>query len=242
MVHQAEPDDRDGGVATFAPGQIISVSAASSKGLSRLVADAEAGRDWLIVRGGKPAAGVMGLDKYDDLCRLRSAERGVVTFLLGVARYLDECPRSVALDDIDEDWLAVRTGTAARPVSIVPSALEELRAVAYPHRLMVASAIRLLEIDAEAGVLCGGDPEHAVPPIRLFEFQQWWVTYAWRPDDPTLPGPCVLEITCPDQRQPLERLSEAEEHFLRSLTSHPLRLPVPDDDDERAYSSQLSGY
>jgi len=75
----------------------ISVTDASIRGVSRLVADAEAGAAVVVARRGKPAAVVLGIDRFQSILDhdddLRSAA-------LVLARAATDDGTRIALDDV----------------------------------------------------------------------------------------------------------------------------------------------
>ncbi len=69
---------------------LLTVTEASTRGVSRLVIDAESGVDVVVTRNGKPAAGVVSIKKLKRLSDVERAERSVSLAVLSIARLLTE--------------------------------------------------------------------------------------------------------------------------------------------------------
>jgi prevent-host-death family protein len=88
---------------------LISVTEASRQGVSKLVSEASAGRDLVLIRNNKPAAAIVGIEKLE---RLQRIEEDVKLLALAVVRAATDTGERVSLDDaaarfgIDLDELA----------------------------------------------------------------------------------------------------------------------------------------
>jgi prevent-host-death family protein len=88
---------------------LISVTEASRQGVSKLVSEASAGRDLVLIRNNKPAAAIVGIEKLE---RLQRMEEDVKLLALAVVRAATDTGERVSLDDaaarfgIDLDELA----------------------------------------------------------------------------------------------------------------------------------------
>jgi antitoxin (DNA-binding transcriptional repressor) of toxin-antitoxin stability system len=87
--------------------RLITVTEASNKGVSRLAADAEAGEDWILLRGGKPIAGVIGFEKLRRFTALEKLEQRfnaqqeeIGLMVVGLARLLTQMQDAVPLSDV----------------------------------------------------------------------------------------------------------------------------------------------
>lgn len=79
---------------------MVSVSEASSRGVSRLVAEAEAGREWVILRSNKPAAAVISVERLQRLRQLEEREAGIGQIVTAVTRMLLESGAAVPVADL----------------------------------------------------------------------------------------------------------------------------------------------
>lgn len=79
---------------------MVSVSEASSRGVSRLVTEAEAGREWVILRGSKPAAAMIGMDRLRRLQQLEALECDMGYLMTAIGRLITESADAVDVDDV----------------------------------------------------------------------------------------------------------------------------------------------
>jgi prevent-host-death family protein len=75
----------------------LSVSAASSRGIARLVADAANGDEVVITRHHRPVAAVVGVERLRELDELTADLRDLS---LVIARVADDDGRRTTLDDV----------------------------------------------------------------------------------------------------------------------------------------------
>jgi prevent-host-death family protein len=75
----------------------LSVSAASSRGIARLVADAANGDEVVITRHHRPVAAVVGVERLRELDELTADLRDLS---LVIARVADDDGRRATLDDV----------------------------------------------------------------------------------------------------------------------------------------------
>ena len=80
--------------------EMISVSDASRLGVSKLAADAQAGRDFVIMRHNMPAAAVVGMEKLQRLRELEEREAGVAALVTAVCRLVTEADDALPLDEV----------------------------------------------------------------------------------------------------------------------------------------------
>jgi antitoxin (DNA-binding transcriptional repressor) of toxin-antitoxin stability system len=91
--------------------RLITVTEASNKGVSRLAADAEAGEDWILLRGGKPVAGVIGFEKLRRFTALEQIEQRfnaqqeeIGLMVVGLARFITQLKDAVPLGEVLERY------------------------------------------------------------------------------------------------------------------------------------------
>jgi antitoxin (DNA-binding transcriptional repressor) of toxin-antitoxin stability system len=88
------------------------VTEASRQGVSKLVSEASAGRDLILIRNNKPAAAIVGIEKLERLQRIEEIEEDVKLLALAVVRAATDTGERVTLEDaaarfgIDLDDLA----------------------------------------------------------------------------------------------------------------------------------------
>ncbi|MFD2419134.1 type II toxin-antitoxin system Phd/YefM family antitoxin [Amycolatopsis pigmentata] len=93
---------------------LISVTDANSKGVSKLVAEAGEGRQFVLIKNNKPAAVLIGIDKLERLQQLEEREEGLKLLAMAVVRSATGTGRTVSLeeaadrfgidlDDLDDD-------------------------------------------------------------------------------------------------------------------------------------------
>jgi prevent-host-death family protein len=75
----------------------ISVTAASARGIARLVADAAHGSEVVVTRHGHPVAAVVGIEQLEGLSRLRDDLRDLA---LVIGRTAGDDGRRTRLDDV----------------------------------------------------------------------------------------------------------------------------------------------
>ncbi len=81
---------------------MVSVSEANSRGVSKLVAEAEAGREWVILRANKPAAAVIGVSRLQRLRELEEREGGMGSIVTAITRMLIEHDKAKDVDEIQK--------------------------------------------------------------------------------------------------------------------------------------------
>lgn len=79
---------------------LISVSDANRRGISRLVADAEAGHHQVIIRNNKPAAVIAGLDTLHRLNRIDEEEADLRLLTIALLRTVTDTGERYSLDDL----------------------------------------------------------------------------------------------------------------------------------------------
>jgi len=77
----------------------ISVTAASARGIARLVADAAHGSEVVVTRHGRAVAAVVGIEQLDGLERLRDDLRDLA---LVIGRTAADDGRRTGLDDVND--------------------------------------------------------------------------------------------------------------------------------------------
>lgn len=95
---------------------MVSVSEASTRGMSRMVAEAEAGREWVILRSNKPAAAVISVQRLQRLRELEEREAGIGEVVTAVTRMLLESQDAVSLDSLRAE-LGIAKGDLDRPAT-----------------------------------------------------------------------------------------------------------------------------
>ncbi len=78
---------------------LISVSEASSRGVSRLVADASAGRPQIVLRNNKAVAAVVDVQTIEKLQRLEELEDDLRLLSIALARTITDSGRLYSLDE-----------------------------------------------------------------------------------------------------------------------------------------------
>lgn len=79
---------------------LISITEASTKGVSRLVADAEFGRPQVLMRNSKAVAVVVDIDSMDRLQRIDELESDVRLLSIALVRAAADDGRRFDLDDV----------------------------------------------------------------------------------------------------------------------------------------------
>lgn len=95
---------------------MVSVSEASNRGVSKLVAEAEAGREWVILRGNKPAAAMIGVSRLQRLRELEERESGMGLIATAITRMLIELERAKDVDEIQKT-LGISDDELVEPVA-----------------------------------------------------------------------------------------------------------------------------
>lgn len=83
---------------------LISVSEANSRGLSKLVAEAMGGRTYVVMRSGKPAAVITGLDQLERLEQVDDMEEDVRLLTMAAVRMLTDSGNRHDLDDVAAEF------------------------------------------------------------------------------------------------------------------------------------------
>lgn len=91
---------------------LISITEASSRGLSALVREAEEGRDRILVRNNLPVAAVISMERYEALQDLEDDLRDI---WLASARMVTTGPERFSLDEVLEQFGVTREELAAIP-------------------------------------------------------------------------------------------------------------------------------
>ena len=79
---------------------LISISDASNRGVSKLVADAENGRPQVLMRNSKAVAAVVNIDSMDRLQRLDELEDDLRLLSIALVRAAADTGRRYDLDDV----------------------------------------------------------------------------------------------------------------------------------------------
>lgn len=79
---------------------LISITEASTKGVSRLVTDAENGRPQVLMRNSKAVAAVVNMDSMDRLQRLDELEDDLRLLSIALVRAAADSGRRHDLDDV----------------------------------------------------------------------------------------------------------------------------------------------
>lgn len=77
---------------------LISVSEVSRQGVSKLVAEANAGREFVLMRNNKPAAVIVGIDKFERLQRIEEFEEDIKLLAMAVVRSTTDTGERVSLE------------------------------------------------------------------------------------------------------------------------------------------------
>lgn len=75
---------------------LISVTEASRQGVSKLVSEASAGRELILIKNNKPAAVILGIEKLERLQRL---EEDIRLLTMAVVRAATDTGERVTLED-----------------------------------------------------------------------------------------------------------------------------------------------
>lgn len=79
---------------------LLSVTEASSRGVSRLVSDAENGRPQVLVRNNKPVAAVVRIEDVERLQRLEELEDDIRLLSIALARAAADNGRRYEVDEV----------------------------------------------------------------------------------------------------------------------------------------------
>ena len=79
---------------------LISISEASKRGVSRLASDAASGREQILMRNNRPVAAVIGIDRLDELDQLQRLEEDMLDIILATARMVSDTGKRYTLDDV----------------------------------------------------------------------------------------------------------------------------------------------
>lgn len=79
---------------------MISVSEASSRGVSRLIQDATLGRIQVVLRNNKAVAAVVGIESIERLQRLDELESDLRLLSVALARTVTDTGRRYTLDEV----------------------------------------------------------------------------------------------------------------------------------------------
>jgi antitoxin (DNA-binding transcriptional repressor) of toxin-antitoxin stability system len=79
---------------------LISVTEASNRGVSRLVQDAARGRTQVLLRNNKAVAAVVGIDAVERLARLEELESDLRLLSMALARTVTDSGRRYRLDEV----------------------------------------------------------------------------------------------------------------------------------------------
>lgn len=83
---------------------LISISEATRRGVSKLASDAENGREQILLRNNKPVAAVIGIDRLDELDELERLEEDMLDIVLATARMAGDAGKRYSLDDVLEHF------------------------------------------------------------------------------------------------------------------------------------------
>lgn len=78
---------------------LISVTDANNKGVSKLVAEANEGRDLVLIKNNKPAAAIVGIEKLERLQRVEEFEEDLRLLAMAVVRAATDAGQRVTLED-----------------------------------------------------------------------------------------------------------------------------------------------
>ena len=78
---------------------LISVTEANAKGISRLVSEASEGHDIVVIRNNKPAAAIIGMEKLERLQRIEEWEDDIKLLALAVIRSATDTGERMSLAD-----------------------------------------------------------------------------------------------------------------------------------------------
>lgn len=82
---------------------MISVSEASQRGVSRLIQDATSGRTQIVLRNNKVVAAVVGVENIERIQRLEELESDLRLLSVALARTVTDSGRRYTLDEVAEE-------------------------------------------------------------------------------------------------------------------------------------------
>jgi prevent-host-death family protein len=83
---------------------LISVTDASAKGVSKLVSEASEGHQFVVLRNNKPMAAIVGIDKIERLQRLEELQADMRLFAIVLARTVTDTGERISLEDAAESF------------------------------------------------------------------------------------------------------------------------------------------
>lgn len=78
---------------------LISVTDANNKGLSKLVNEASEGRQFVVLRNNTPTAAIVGMDKLERLGQLEELQEDMRLLAITLARTVTDTGRRISLED-----------------------------------------------------------------------------------------------------------------------------------------------
>jgi len=78
---------------------LISVTEASRQGISKLVNEASEGRDFVVIKNNRPAAAIVGIEKFERLQRLEEYEEDIRLLTMAIVRSATDTEPQVSLED-----------------------------------------------------------------------------------------------------------------------------------------------
>lgn len=81
---------------------LISVSDANTRGLSRLINEAGEGRQFVVLRNNKPTAAIVGIGYLEQLHRLEELQEDMRAFAIALARKVTDSGERISLEDAAE--------------------------------------------------------------------------------------------------------------------------------------------
>lgn len=83
---------------------LISVTEASNRGVSRLIQDAAQGRTQVVLRNNKAVAAVVGIEAVERLARLEELEGDLRLLSVALARTVTDSGRRYSLDEVAAEF------------------------------------------------------------------------------------------------------------------------------------------
>jgi hypothetical protein len=83
---------------------MLSVTDANRIGISKLVSDAESGRDRVLMRNNKAVVAVVSMDRLESLTRLEALQEDLELVALALARAASDNDNRTDLDDVLEQF------------------------------------------------------------------------------------------------------------------------------------------
>lgn len=77
--------------------ELVSISDATKKGISRLVKDVAEGHEPILIRNNKPVAAVISMERLEEL---EQREDDILDIALGLARWLTAGEQRTSLDEV----------------------------------------------------------------------------------------------------------------------------------------------